>query len=728
MDRHSIRADTAFAIALIAFFGVSASSIAGQESMDGPRLSKRTVTVDVGASDPAVSPDGRRLAVSILGSIFLMPVEGGAAVRVTDGVGWDTGPAWSPDGRFLAYAHNLPQGAYLALRNLKDGTTRFLHRAESRIGAIAFHPEGEQLFFVLDNNQYDAHVQGISLEHGAEPESLTSTQNWHEWSFALSPSGDTLFLESGRYGGADLYFLRLPALEAERLTRTPEINEFGVAWAPDGRRVWIAQENGVDRVLVQDPGDAEPREIHESPYSGKTLTLTPDGTAIILASARRLLRVDLDTGSTRAIPFTANFELSDPFPGDLVIANARVFTGTGDEYVEDATVVVRDGRIASVTSGREVETAGAADPLPDAAVLDARGRVLMAGLMDNHFHYWTPFAGGRLLSRGITTVRDPGVEVSSSMDYQDALELGIIPGPGLFSAGPLIDGPGGYHPAVDVSLDRPEAAAALVRALHEQGVDFLKVYFLLEPEVLSAVIDAAHELGLPVTGHIGVRTSWGEALQAGIDGLNHIRVWRDFLPPEIQPTGENESLDGRKWPIARMQADWRRIDPKGAEVGALIERMVGRGVAMDPTLAIQRIGEQRREQFSLEQFEIASRGYERMQAFIRRAHDSGVPILAGTDNLDLVTELEAYAEAGLPNAAILRAATINGARWLGKEHDFGTVEAGKRADLILVDGDPLEDLGDLRSVDVVIQAGRITVQRSGVGLEPRAGGSTSRIP
>lgn len=665
----------------------------------------RTVSVDVGARDPAVSPDGTTVAMSVLGSLFVVPIEGGRATRITDGVGWDTQPAWSPDGRFLAYAHQLPRGTYLAVRNLEDGTTRFLYAVGSGVGPIAFHPDGDELFFVRDNSQYDAHVQRISLEGSREPEPITRTENWHEWSFAISPSGDSLFLESGRYGGSDLYVLALDSLDAERLTRTPTLDERAVAWGSDGRRVWIERENGVDRLMVQDPDGGEARAVHESPYSGKSLSLTPDGSAAILAHARRLVRVDLDTGATRPVPFTAGFDLADPEPGDLVVTNARVFTGTGDEYVEDATVVVRDGRIASVGSGI------ADDAPPGVPVLDARGRVLMAGLMDNHYHFWTPFAGSRLLPMGITASRDPGVAISASMDYKDALRLGIVPGPTLYSAGPLIDGPGGYHPAVDVALDRPEAAAALVRALHEQGVDLLKVYFLLEPDVLAAVVVEAHALGLPVTGHIGVRTSWDEAIRAGIDGFNHIRVWRDFLPPEIQPTGEDESLDSRRAPIARMQADWRRIDPESSEVDALIERMVEAGVAMDPTLAIQRIREGRREQFSLEEFEIASRSYERMKTFVRRAWEAGVPILAGTDNISLFTELQAYADAGIPNADILRAATVNGARWLGQGDEFGTVEPGMRADLILVDGDPLQEIDDLENVDVVVQDGRIVVRR-----------------
>jgi len=229
--------------------------------------------------------------------------------------------------------------------------------------------------------------------------------------------------------------------------------------------------------------------------------------------------------------------------------------------------------------------------------------------------------------------------------------------------------------------------------------------------VLAALVAEAKVQGLPVTGHIGVRTSWNEAMDAGIDGFNHIRIWRDLLPQDMQPDGRDESLDGGRNPIARMQADWSRIDPMGPEVSALIQRMAETGTALDPTLYIQRIEESARSRFSLEQFGLSTQAYERMGVFVRRAVEAGVPLLAGTDNVGLFNELEAYAAAGVPNHQILRAATVNGARWLGRADDVGTVEPGMRAHLILVDGDPLEDIAQLRNIDLVVKDGVIVFQR-----------------
>jgi hypothetical protein len=335
----------------------------------------------------------------------------------------------------------------------------------------------------------------------------------------------------------------------------------------------------------------------------------------------------------------------------------------------------------------------------------------MPALMDNHYHFWDYSQGPMLLTRGITNIRDPGAPLSLSMSFKEAIALGLFPGPHIYSAGPLIDGLGDYHPLVDVMLDDTAQAATLVRAFKAQGVDLLKVYFMLKPDVLCAVVREAHKVGLRVTGHIGVHTSWGRAMDCGIDGLNHIRVWADFLPANEQPQGEDESLDADKNEVPRMQADWREIDPDSPRVEALIDKMRSTHVGFDPTLSIQQIDDGMRKTLGLAQLATAQDSYRRMGRFVARAQQKGVFLLAGTDDGNLFDELDAYDSVGVPNAAILQAATVNGAKWLGKDAEFGTVAVGRRADLIVVDGDPLKNIGDIRKIDIVLEDGRIVFRK-----------------
>jgi imidazolonepropionase-like amidohydrolase len=693
-----------YAAAALAAAVLAAPTAAQEAAAPLPALnSTRTEVLERGAVDPAISPDGSRVAVSILGTLWLVPIAGGDAVQVTapDGA-WDAHPAWAPDGQFLAFARNTRNGSVLMEHNLATGAARSVMEVEATLGHIAYHPLGGELFYVLMRGQYDAHLWRAPRNGGAEPRQLTHTQNWHEWSFALSPAADTAFLESGRYGGADLYLLALDSLRPTRLTQTPERNEFSVAWSGDGHtRMWVVGQNGMDTVMAQ-TGGAAPRAVYASPYGQKQLSIDNAGRFAVVADGRRLYRIDLGGGTVAPIAFRAALPLRAQAPGDLAIVHARVWTGVDDRVMEDATVEVRGGRIVRVHRGA---------PEAGLPVLDAAGKTLMPGLMDNHAHYWFPFQGERLLERGITSVRDPGAPVSTSMNFKDANRLGVVLGPTIYTAGPLIDAPGGYHPMVDVAIEDPAAAPALVQSLKEQGVDLLKLYFLLDPGVARAVLAEADRQGLPVTGHIGVRTSLREAVEAGIEGFSHIRVWRDVLPLEMQPQGENETLDRERNAVARMQADWSRIDPEGPELGELLRMMAARGVALDPTLTVQRLADRDRSRFSLEDFATASETYRRMGRFVRRAHESGVMLLAGTDGGSLNDEMEAYVEAGVPTIDVLRSATVNGARWLGRENEFGTIQPGRRADLLLVDGDPLKNIRDARNVSAVIKEGRVVVRK-----------------
>jgi len=684
----------ALAVAVGTLLGAGVGQAAGQGH----------VTVDVGARDPAISPDGSTIAVSILGKIWTMPIEGGAATQFTYGATWDTRPAWSPHGRFLAYGSRTGAGAELVVRTLATGGTRFLHHVPGSIGHIEFSPNGDQIYFVDQRSQYDAHVWRIPVA-GGEAEPLTHTRNWHEWTFALTPDGKRLLVASGRYEGTDIYEIGLEDGALDRVTNTRERESSLVVSRDGSKHAYVETFNGIDHIVVTEAG-AAPRRVAASPFDQKQLAFAPDGSWLLVAGGRRLHRLDLDSGAMRDLPFEARFTIAAAPTDDLVLTDVRLFDGTGTEAVPSRTVVVRDGRIREVLGDGAVPDVPAGTP-----VIDGRGRTLLPGLMDNHYHYWEPLSGADLLAAGVTSIRDPGSRIADAMDYKDAIRLGILSGPDVYAAGPLIDGPGGYHPWVDVNIDDPAAAAPLVRSLEAQGVDFLKVYFLLDPAVLAAVVDEAKVQHLPVTGHIGVRTSWNEAIDGGISGLDHIRIWHDFLPVDQQPDGRAESLDSGRNPIGRMQANWTSIDPESPEVSALLERMADTRTALDPTLYIQHIDDEAKSRFSLEEFAAARKTFTRMQTFVRRAVEAGVPLLAGTDNAGLFNELEVYDAAGVPTYEILRAATVNGARWLGKDADFGTIEPGKRAHMILVDGDPLEDISRLRDIDLVVKDGVIVFER-----------------
>ena len=661
-----------------------------------------TIALDHGAQDPAVSPDGKTIAVTILGKIWTLPATGGAAEARSHGIGWDTHPAFSPSGRFLAYSHQLPEGSDLVLHNLATGTETVLYHTDRQVGEIRYSPAGGEIFFVVQAGQYDAHIQRIPTS-GGEPKPVTQTENWHEWSFAVSPDATQIFTASGHYGGANLYRIPLKDLHAVRLTNV-RAAQAAEGWSSDNRLVYLETADGVETVYAMPVQGGPAKKIYSSPYRDSQLALDPDGKSAVLCAARRLERLDLETGKVVPIAFTARLQAPPKPLADLTITHARLLDGRSDSPQENATIEIRNGRIVAVRTG-------AAAPNPGGTVIDAKNKTVLPGFIDNHYHYWDMFDGPRLLARGITSIRDPGSALSQSLNFKEAISLGLYPGPDIYTAGPLIDGYDGYHPMVDVEIDDPSKAAALVDSLKQQGVDLLKVYFLLRPEVLCAVIKEAHRQGIKVTGHIGVRTSWNQAIDCGIDGVNHIRVWADFLPLSEQPQGEDLSLDARIHTLARMQADWRSIDPNNQQVLALIQKMASKRVGFDPTLSIQRVNDQERKSFSLQEFTLAQDAYQRMSQFVRNAQKDNVLLLAGTDDGSLFDEAESYEAAGVPRPEILKALTGNGALWLNRSNDFGRIAPDEKADLVIVDGDPLKQIKDLRNVQLVIKDGTVVYEK-----------------
>ncbi|MGH9826422.1 MAG: TolB family protein, partial [Blastocatellia bacterium] len=302
-DRRNRKAHTmrrTWIVAALLAVGFVASSTTGRgETPAGVR----SVSVDHGAADPAVSPDGTRIAASILGKIWILPSAGGDAGQISRGISWDTHPAWSPDGQFLAYAHELPSGADLVIQNLATGTASVLYHTKDSIGPIEYGPKGGEIFFIRQQSQLDAHLWRISVS-GGEPKPITETQNWHEWTFALSPDGNRAFLDSGRYGGSNLYQIELADRKATRLSNTPW-NQSSVAWSRDGKTLYyIETDNGVDSIMAMPAVGGEARRVFSSPYDDKELALAPDGTTAVICAARKLYRLSLDSGRMQPIPFT----------------------------------------------------------------------------------------------------------------------------------------------------------------------------------------------------------------------------------------------------------------------------------------------------------------------------------------------------------------------------------------------------------------------------------------
>jgi imidazolonepropionase-like amidohydrolase len=443
-----------------------------------------------------------------------------------------------------------------------------------------------------------------------------------------------------------------------------------------------------------------------------------------------------------------------PAAGTLAVVNARLWDGTGRPPVDGATVVIEDGRVTA---------AGAGVAAPDGiAQLDAGGRFVMPGLVDMHVHVLLSGGEGSLpafLGAGITSVRDVGGAPDVLLPLRDAIAAGDRVGPRLFTYGPLLDGdppifpPGGISVIVHPEpLRTPKDGVAAVRALIARGVDGLKLYAGLRPDLVEAMIRAV-DGAVPVTGHLG-RTWASEAIAAGIDCLEHVHAtcYQDIARPEDRHTREGGN-GGMPNYWTWLNEGWARADLDADHVRRFVASLVEHDVALSPTTVLITNGistteanaepglpytprpmveareeRQRRMQAMREEAERAGRPVPGLQrdpamgqrardqelAFLRRAHEAGVKLVPSTDcgshtglvpGFSLLAELELLAAGGIANGDVLQGATRVAAEVLRRERDLGTLEPGKWGDLLVLDGDPLRTMSDVRRTRHVVQGG-----------------------
>jgi imidazolonepropionase-like amidohydrolase len=388
-----------------------------------------------------------------------------------------------------------------------------------------------------------------------------------------------------------------------------------------------------------------------------------------------------------------------PVQGSFAITDARLIDGTGAGPVENATVVVRDGRI--VTAGRA--------PAPARMrTIDARGATLLPGLWEMHAHFAQVEYGPAYLAAGVTTTRDLGGEFEFLTAVRDAINLRGAVGPHLVMAG-LVDG-SGTGTFGTTWADTPAQGRAVVAKYKAAGFAQMKIYNRIRPDVLRAIAAEAHRLGMTVTGHVPEGMTAVEGVEAGMDMINH------FGP--ITQTVRAMDLERA---VAFFKQHHTVIDPTFAW-GELLGRpktveiaSFEPGFAKAPYTLTSVIGT------------ASGRGSQLADSFaiLRALHAAEVPIVAGTDKAvpahSLHRELELYVEAGLTPMDVIQLATLGSARVMGMDGEVGSIEAGKRADMILVDGNPLQDFHALRKVTRVISNGRVFDPAElwkSVGFEP----------
>jgi len=411
--------------------------------------------------------------------------------------------------------------------------------------------------------------------------------------------------------------------------------------------------------------------------------------------------------------------------GAVAFTHVRVFDAEARSFLADQTVVVDKGKIASVGPAASARVPAGAQRV------DGRGKTLVPGLWDCHMHVASDFTGVQELSMGVTSVRDPGNDDSLTIDRRKRVAAGELLMPHVYASS-LIDGKGPNTAQVANVATSEAEAVALVDKAKANGFIGVKFYGTLDPKWLPAAAGEAHKLGLHVHGHIpqGIRPM--DAINAGYDEITHI----NWIIMQAMPDSVIQVSNG----IARFEGPGRYgkdTNLDGEAISTLVSTMAAKGIYSDPTMVafeslyvpengdlgdsyapfVGTLPPTTERGFRTGGFAVPKdltradyrKSWARMVELLGRMHKAGVPIVAGTDGagIELVHELEIYVSAGFTPAEALAAATIVPARLVGQDASTGSITAGKAADLVLVEGDPSQRIGDLRQTRVVMLDGKL---------------------
>lgn len=445
--------------------------------------------------------------------------------------------------------------------------------------------------------------------------------------------------------------------------------------------------------------------------------------------------------------------------------------------VLEAGAAVPGGGAAGSVGTRGPEAADGADGTAAARVIDGAGKYLIPGLWDAHVH----FRGGEELveanaallplyvANGVTTVRDAGGDITQAiLRWRAEIAEGSRIGPRILTSGPKLDGPtGGWDGSI--RLTSPEEVPAALDSLEALGVDYVKIYDgTTSRDVYLAIVEEAERRDMIVTGHMPFTVRFLDAVERGLDATEHLYyAFKGTAANGDSVTAAMIASRATDRPLGFWQALWLLLDapPDPAREAAVYRAMAEHGTAAVPTLHIGHVlawvdevdhsgdaelryidpaieatyaGRVRSARRSSAETRRRTRELrQRFTEMVPRMHEAGVMLLAGSDagpfnsyvypGYSLHAELEALVDAGLTPLDALRAATLHPAAFMRLDDELGRIAPGYRADLVLLDGNPLADIANTRSIstvvlggDVVLDAGELEALLEGVARRDAA--------
>ncbi|GAA4056255.1 hypothetical protein GCM10022409_49440 [Hymenobacter glaciei] len=497
-------------------------------------------------------------------------------------------------------------------------------------------------------------------------------------SLAMLPSGTVRIREDGQ---DTLQFQNRPLLLRRYVLK-------GLVWGNE--LLWTDQQGNLIGIITND-AEGDKLELLAQPYEA----LLPALIGKAAGHGMRLFRAEM--GATAAAKSAAPAPL-------LAIVGGTVVDVVRGRSIPNGVVLLQGGKVL------KVGTAAAVAVPKGARVIRAEGKTVLPGLWDMHAHFQQAEWGPAYLAAGVTTVRDCGNEFDYINAVQQTIDSGQGVGPRILKAG-IIDGDSPMALGI-VRANTPAEAAQVVQMYKANGYAQIKLYSSLKPEIVRAICEEAHRAGFTVTGHIPEGMTLMQGVAAGMDQVNHLQYVVRLL---------------KRNPDRSLILD----DTTSARVFAFLK---AHRTVIDPTVGVFELGFRSTKDDIKELEPDFARLPQPLQALfinmggapadaakaapffasfprlVKALYDQGIPIVAGTDmgfpGTSLARELELYVQGGLTPMQALQTATIAAARAMKMDARAGSLDVGKQADVVIIDGNPLKQIRDVRRVQLVVKDGQ----------------------
>jgi Tol biopolymer transport system component len=691
-----------------------------------------------GILTPQLSPDGQHVAFVALNQLWEMKI-GHRPVALTNSPWAKATPAWSPDGKQLAYASDKDGPMAIYIRNMQTGATRRLTAPFTGAQAkLAWSPDGKKIAFesALDSEAgsqalYVADVgsgqfhqifgpqnaTGASYEIAFEPGSPSWGPDSNTIALAVQQSYSTRFRE----GVSEILTVDATTGDTHEYdpypyeTITNRVESDGPVWSPDGKYMAYVLDDVLWILPVTPTGAPAGPARQLTNDVADQLSWSGDSQHILYDSAGTLRMVSVHGGQPTTVPVRLNWRPQAAPSGEKVIHAGTVWTGTSGSEQHNVDIVVSGNRIVSVGPANPRSSYGSR-----ILYVDASGDTVIPGLWDAHSHenMDQPFAGNRRdrleLAMGVTSEISMGDEAYHSLEQVESQQSGATLGPRYFWGAEPVDGRRIFYSWMRADPDMTALQRDLSR-LATLKPDMLKTYVRLPNSYEQIAINAGHQMGVPSFSHY-----FWPALEFGQDGTSHWATQR--LGYQIATSNDTVAYDDTIQLYAQSGMSITNTPFFGVQY---LEKVNGQPILSDPRLKTllspwqYALAEQEYAAPPLSAASLQSiRGWSGAEAKILAA---GGTVLGGTDNpigignWGTVVAASVMAHTGLSNYQTLRAFTVEPAKLMGVLNQIGTIQPGMIADMDIIRGNPLQDIETIANDVYVMQNGRLLSQKQLLG-------------